>query len=172
MKKHVVKDYYTEALFELLKRKPYQKITVIDLVSKSGASRASFYRNYISIDQIVDEYCEYVFGNVFAQHPISADNARDQVRSIFCRIYEQRDKLILLRDADLLDKMDKHVFEGTLSQINRNEVLNNRYQPYFFAGAAAALIKAWVKYDFEESPDEITEIFFRSLSGYMDIDHV
>ena len=64
MKRHVVKDYYTGAMLELLKRKPFSDITVSDLVRKSGASRASFYRNYESKEQIVDEYLEEIFGRI------------------------------------------------------------------------------------------------------------
>lgn len=170
MKKHYVKELYTDALFALLKKQAYQDISIVDLVKKSGASRASFYRNYISKDQIVEEYCEQVIGSIIDDYPISSANIREQVRSIFQRILDQKDKLILLRDADLLNRLDRYVFEGTLKQIHLNDVLNNRYQPYFFAGAASALIKAWVQYNFEESPDEITDIFLRSLAGYMDIE--
>ncbi len=170
MRKHYVKELYTEALFELLKKVPYQDISVVDLVKKSGASRASFYRNYVSKDQIVEEYCEQVIGSIFDNHPISADNIRDQVCSIFKHIHEEKEKLILLKDSDLISRIDRYVFDGTINQINLNKVLNNRYQPYFFAGAATALIKAWVHYGFEESPEKMTDVFFRSLSGYMEID--
>ena len=47
-------------------------------------------------------------------------------------------------------------------------MFHNKYQPYFFAGAASALIKAWIEFVFSESPEEITAVFFQSLSGYME----
>lgn len=167
MKKHVVKDYFTGALFALLKKKSFQSITVSDLVKKSGASRASFYRNYESKEQIVDEFCKQVFGDVFEEHPINVGNIRGQVCRIFLRIHDHHEELLLLRQAGLLDYIDKYVFDGTMAQINDNQVLNNKYQPYFFAGAASAMIKAWIEFGFLESPEEIAEYFFRSLKGYM-----
>ena len=71
---------------ELLKKKPFSEITVSDLVKKSGASRASFYRNYQSKEQIVDEYLEQIFGTIIDQYPISAENIREQVLNIFTEI--------------------------------------------------------------------------------------
>ena len=63
----------------------------------------------------------------------------------------------------------RYPYTQTLEQIQRLHVLNNKYPPYFFAGAASALIKAWIAFDFAESPEEITGVFFRSLAGYMPI---
>ena len=134
---------------------------------KSGASRASFYRNYESKEQIVDEFCKQVFGDVFEEHPINVGNMRGQVCRIFIRIHDHHEELLLLRQAGLLDYIDKYVFDGTMAQINDNQVLNNKYQTYFFAGAASAMIKAWIEFGFLESPEEIAEYFFRSLKGYM-----
>ena len=56
MKKSYVKQYYAQALFELLKKKPLQEISITDLVKKAGASRASFYRNYTSKEQIIEKW--------------------------------------------------------------------------------------------------------------------
>ena len=58
MRDHPVRIYYTEALIELLKRKPFPQISISDLVKKSGASRASFYRNYTCKEEIVEELTE------------------------------------------------------------------------------------------------------------------
>lgn len=167
MKRHVVKDYYTRAMLELLKKKLFTEITVSDLVKKSGASRASFYRNYESKEQIIDEYLEQIFGAIIEKYPISSTNIREQVLHIFQEIYERKSDLEILKNAGLLDQMDQIILRDTVNEIQKNQVFNNKYQPYFFAGASSALIKAWVEFGFTESPKEMTRIFFASLSGYM-----
>lgn len=169
MRKHTVKEYYTTALFELMDKMPYRKISISDLVRKSGASRASFYRNYETKEQIVDEYLEALFGNIFLKHPMKDANVRQVVMNIMQDIYESRGELSKLEQNGLLDKIDKYIYQDTLMQIQQIRVFNNRYQPYFFAGAASSMIKAWVSFGFEESPEELTELFIRSLAGYMSI---
>ena len=169
MRKHVVKEYYTDALFALLKKKPLQDITVSDLVEKSGASRASFYRNYAYKEQIIEEWLDSVFGEILLRHQMSSDNMRTEVYCIFEELLAHREKLSVLKNTGLLDKIDQFMYKDTLAQINQLGVLNNKYQPYFFAGATSALIKAWIVFDFAENPGEMTDIFFQSLSGYMDV---
>ena len=169
MKKHVVKDYYTDAMFALLKKKALQDITISDLVKKSGASRASFYRNYIYKEQIIEEWLDGVFGDILLRHPLNSDNMRTEVCGIFKDLLAHREKLSVLKSTGQLDEIDRFLYKETLAQINQLGVLNNKYQPYFFAGATSALIKAWIQFDFSETPEEMRDIFFRSLSGYMDI---
>lgn len=169
MKRHTVKDYYTEALFELLKKKPLAEITVSDLVKKSGASRASFYRNYLTKEQIIDEYLDAVFGDIYQNHPLSPAGMREEVCAVFRDLLAHKERLRVLKTAGLLDRIDRFLYRNTLAEIQRLGVLHNKYQPHFFAGATTALIKAWIEYDFAESPEEMTEIFFRSLAGYMTI---
>lgn len=49
------------------------------------------------------------------------------------------------------------------------KVLNNYYQPYFFDGVSSAIISAWIENGMEESPAEMSELFIKSLKGYMEI---
>ena len=102
---------------ELLKKKPFSEITVSDLVKKSGASRASFYRNYQSKEQIVDEYLEQIFGTIIDQYPISAENIREQVLNIFTEIYKWKSELEILRKAGLLDQIDHLILRDTIGEI-------------------------------------------------------
>ena len=169
MKKSYVKQYYAQALFELLKKKPLQEISITDLVKKAGASRASFYRNYTSKEQIIEEYLQEVFVEISRRHKFTAENMVAETGSIFAELYEHRAALSVLSKAGQLDLVDRYLYQETLDQILRLNVLNNKYQPYFFAGATSALIKAWIAFGFEESPEEMTDIFFHSLAGYMDI---
>ena len=170
MRKNGVKQNFTVALFELMNLKPYDKISISDLVSKSACSRASFYRNYSSKEQIIEEYITKAFGNTFVRHPLNKENMREEVLCIFREINEQRAVLYMLNQAEKLDVLDKLLYHETLQQINRMGVLNNQYQPFFFAGAVASMIRAWVRFGFKESPEQMTEIFFKSLRGYMSID--
>lgn len=170
MRKNGVKQYFTVALFQLMKSKPYDRISISDLVEKSGCSRASFYRNYINKEHIIEEYITKAFGSTFIRHPLTKDNMRQEVLCIFEEIYGQRAILSILNQAGQLDILDKLMYNETIEQINRLGVLNNKYQPFFFAGAVSSMIKAWVIFDFAETPSQMTDIFFRSLKGYMSLE--
>jgi AcrR family transcriptional regulator len=48
-------EWFQEALAQLLQQMPYQQITVSALANRAGLSRRTFYRHYVSIDQLLEE---------------------------------------------------------------------------------------------------------------------
>lgn len=43
-----------DAVMELMAEKPYMDITVTDIVTRARVARASFYRNFNSINDVID----------------------------------------------------------------------------------------------------------------------
>ena len=50
----------TEALLKLMEKKPFNEINVSELCEKAGVARASFYRNYDSMQEILTNYLSSV----------------------------------------------------------------------------------------------------------------
>ena len=50
-----VSDYITNSLFELMKKKPYADISITEITDKAKVNRVSFYRNFISKEDIIDK---------------------------------------------------------------------------------------------------------------------
>jgi len=167
MKAPVAKQYLTEALFRLMEKKDYRSISVSRLVAVAGVSRSSFYRNYYDILDIVDEFYKDTFNEIYAKHPIYENKMNSTVVTIFKEFKSKRKAFELLKKQGLLNRMNGPVYDVTLNEIQRMNLWNNRYQPYFFAGAAYSLVKAWIDFGFEETEQELAEIFFKSLEGYM-----
>lgn len=59
------REWITFALLELLKTKQLSKLAVSDVVKKAGVSRMAFYRNYKSLEQVLEEYYEPKFADIF-----------------------------------------------------------------------------------------------------------
>jgi AcrR family transcriptional regulator len=59
------KEWITIALLELLQKKDLKKIAISDVVKKAGVSRMAFYRNYESLEQVLEEYYEPKFADIF-----------------------------------------------------------------------------------------------------------
>ena len=49
-----VKDRLLAALIDFAERKDWSKVTVTELVEQAGVARASFYRNFSSVEDLVD----------------------------------------------------------------------------------------------------------------------
>ena len=53
----VTRECLQTALIQLMSQKPFEKITITELVRRSGVSRTAFYRNYESKEEILNEVC-------------------------------------------------------------------------------------------------------------------
>ena len=49
-----VKDRLFSALVEFAGHKDWSKLTVTELIAQSGVARASFYRNFKSVEDLID----------------------------------------------------------------------------------------------------------------------
>ncbi len=169
MRTHFTKPLISEALFRLLKTKSINDITVVELVKTAGVSKASFYRNYLDINQVIAEYLDNVFGDLYEIAPIRPKHIKKSITTILEHIYKHREQINLLSRNGLLSNIDKYLYDSTLKEIQKLQVLDNRYQPYFFAGATSGFISGWIENNFTDSPSVMADYFIKSLHGYMKI---
>lgn len=140
MKKKIVNYYLTEALFSLLKNKDLCEITITELIEKAGVGRSSFYRNYYTLTDIISEYLEKMTVLSSPTPEMNSDNIEEIVQAVFEKLLTEKQKLKILEKRNVLYLLDEIIYQKSLSQIVFLNVLNNDYQPYFFAGASAFMI--------------------------------
>lgn len=164
------RDRIEVSLINLLEKNEYRKISINLLIQEANVSKATFYRYFDSLDDCIECILEETLNDIFTG-TIEEGKIKDYVLKIFTSIYEKRDLLQLFEKRGLLYKLNSFILDKTIKQIKLLDVLNNYYQPYFFAGASYALIIAWCRNGFQDSPKVMTKIFFESLKGYMSSDN-
>ena len=50
---YMMKEYITEALLQLMKKKEFEKLTIEEITSKAGVNRSTYYRNFKSKEMII-----------------------------------------------------------------------------------------------------------------------
>lgn len=162
MKTKYAASYFTEALFELLREKHYEEISIMDIVRKSGCSKASFYRNFSSKDQIIDNY---LMTNIYPiiNRNLTKDHLKQELTMMFSELFRSRQQLSLLDKANLLNRLDKVFLISSIAEINTHNLTNTKYASYYYAGATSSFVKAWISFGFAESAEEVAGIFLESL---------
>jgi AcrR family transcriptional regulator len=64
------RSWIFEALMTLMDEKPYNKISVSDIVEKAGIARQTFYRSYNNKDDVILQF----FDELFNLHPVKVEN--------------------------------------------------------------------------------------------------
>ena len=61
-----VKKSIQTALFSLMKKKKFSEIRVADIISMSGVAKASYYRNFSSIEDVIYFYIDQIIKNLLS----------------------------------------------------------------------------------------------------------
>ncbi|MBN2604298.1 MAG: TetR/AcrR family transcriptional regulator [Bacilli bacterium] len=172
------REWTFASLSKLLETKNYEDITISEIIKKAGISRATFYRNFSTKDDIVKVKVKTFFENFYNDIIMSFRQADPEdeiflISSFFKRIDEE-EKFI---DTVIKTKLDYLMVEGIFALINMHKdqfyaiVKSNKkadeYTMEIVASSAWTLLSKWHRSGKEESPQELSTIYsttFKSVS--------
>lgn len=158
-----VRHALTEALFSLMKRKPFSEITVTDLVTEAHVARVSYYRNFPTKESIIEEYIESIYQALsaddatpeFSFHETREDLTKRFEHSFTCLLTRKSYILALYHNGFgslVLETMNR-VMEDAMGDMPHDSV--ERYRLYFLTGAAFNVLLQWLESGAGESPHEM-----------------
>lgn len=149
MNKHVdehriVEESLSQALFELMDRKPFSEISVTELVNRAGVARATYYRNYSCKEEIITRLINLVLSDFRRAHPVHSIDDRMTNRH-FAHVLEYvemyRTLMKILNKSGMaflyLDCINKYIMDVHRKDIHSDEDV---IKLYAFAGAEFNII--------------------------------
>ena len=122
------------SLMQLLEKKELKKITISELVERAGVSRAAFYRNYSSKEQILEE----IFKN-------TVQGITDKLEEFNFKTEMYQIWLFLFKEAKKEARVISLVFDF-LEKRNRNaKKTTNSYMNSFWSSAVVSVLSKWIK---------------------------
>lgn len=172
-----------EAIFhaftELLSKKDFMQITVGEIIEKADVGRATFYAHFETKDFLLKEFCEELFCHIFDTASDSGHDHRhlfecEGETSVFLHLFKHLKKndhniLILLSSQNnelflryFRDNLEK-LIESELSMFEsrRDKALPDSFWKHHIVSTFVDTLKWWIDHKMKETPEEITEYFFR-----------
>lgn len=139
------KKWIIDALFDLLRRKDYQDITISQIVNKAGLGRRTFYRYFKTKNEVI-EYTTKLLMNEFANTIIiNHAETQESIAESYFEFWENHiDILMLMNKAHLLYFIEDHLLSliyevakkvGHVPDHLDEEELAEYYKRYKFAFA-------------------------------------
>lgn len=155
---HMIAD----ALFSLMKRKPFQQITVTEICDEAAIGRKTFYRNFDMKEDVVEfrldilcaQYKEEIMGMTLAEQlrhhmQFVKDHADIFIALYLSGIHQMvRDKFAIL----LPDTMPRWT----------DDPVEQEYRSRYIIAGVEAVERVWVERGFAESIDEVVAIVQRA----------
>lgn len=125
-----VAQYITNSLFELMKAKPYNDISITEITDKAKVNRVSFYRNFTSKEDIIDKWIKSTTQNFLSKSDISyqKDSTIDYFTKLFTHLEKYKTEALLIYKANLFNLL-KNEFDTNLINLHKKEYSN--YKSYF-----------------------------------------
>ncbi|MGN0709747.1 MAG: TetR/AcrR family transcriptional regulator [Anaerovoracaceae bacterium] len=162
-----------DALMEVIKTKPFRKVTVSDLSQVSTVSRATFYRNFDEIVDILYWQCDRLFHEVLTDFTESdPDLSQEDVLLEYVLSFWMepgRMKLLeILMDSGRIDI----IYNGFVNNApilmdflkEKNVPMSTDNYEYFIsvrAGFFVGIIRAWIMTGKKQTPEELSGIIRR-----------
>lgn len=155
---HMIAD----ALFSLMKRKPFQYITVTEICEEAAIGRKTFYRNFELKEDVIDfqldELCEQYAKEIEGMH------SEQMLRHHFEFIYNHSEQFITLYHNGF-HQVSYAKFAVLLPQTMPTwtaDPVEQQYRSAYIISGIEAIQRVWVERGFTESIDEIVEIVRRT----------
>ncbi|MBO4559726.1 MAG: TetR/AcrR family transcriptional regulator [Lachnospiraceae bacterium] len=154
----LTRECLTTALMQLMKEKPIDKITITELVKRSGVSRTAFYRNYSSKEDILESAREEIIQitNGFLAKPELKENSYLWFKECFNIVQENAEIIKTIIDANL---PVSSFWEGRsmLETLYPSGDRLKRYRNLAMAAAFQRVLCLWVEDGMVEPMEEMAE---------------
>ncbi len=149
-----VDKYITDALFNLMKKKEYNNISITEICNKAGTGRMSFYRNFDSKEDIIKKWITNTTDNFLNESDISykKDTTKDYFIKLFTHLEKYKTEAYLIYKANLFNLL-KNEFDKKLINLHQKEYEN--YKSYFIAGGIFNVYYFWLINGSKENPEEL-----------------
>lgn len=147
------KEHMTKACIELLKEKPIEKITVSELCERSGTGRATFYRNYKDMTDIVRKYLIRLNHEWTEDPSILQSGMRNLAASVFSHFERHRAFYELLSERGLVYLMKDVITDtfGLKTEGPMIEAYSSAYVIYVLYG----FIEVWFERGMRDTTEEL-----------------
>lgn len=149
-----VDEYIINALFDLMKKKDYNEISITEITNKAGVGRVSFYRNFNSKEDIIKKWIDNTTNNFLNTSNINykKDSTTDFFSKLFTHLEKYKEYSFLIYKANLTHLL-KNEFENRILKIYEKEYSN--YKSYFLAGGIFNVYYYWIINGCKETPKEL-----------------
>ena len=172
-----------QALETLIREKPFNKITVTDVVKTAKVGRTTFYRCFDGIEDILRMRCDEVFDELIAyvirfRMGEGSHYKGPQIKPMLRYFYLNSDIIELLLAAkrmDILQDSFRERSQGMQVAAAQHLNLEDRFIAYgveIRVGVTLAIVTHWVRTGKREAPDELADKLNEMMSRMITIDQL
>ncbi len=169
------RDALGDALVALMQEKPFDTITVQDVLDRAKVGRSTFYAHYSDKDDLLMSDAEEFFESISMLLSVRGDQSDRvfPVREFFSHITEAKQFVdALVSSGKMSDNMElaqglfARGIERRLSELPRGQGISAAERPaiaFAHAGALLSLLTWWIDRGMRQPPEEMDQLFHKMV---------
>lgn len=157
-----LKDCMGDALLQLMKTEPFEKITIKEIVTKADVGRSTYFRYFHSKEELLSWKMLQEFGRFLKERNIGDKELREPTRDVvlaaFQFAYKIREYTSLIRHSTVSDVILEMTFKRLKEVIPENQSLEDEYMSSFIIYGASGIARIWSSRGYKETPEEMTDM--------------
>lgn len=154
----LTKECLQTALIQLMNEKPFDKISITELVKRSGVSRSAFYRNYDSKEDIlleINQTISQLLMDAFSQ-PRYLEDPFTLYKDLFTVIKENEQNFRLFLQANLqnISPLLKLLYQETDTSLSQKQF----YQNIAYKGAFTQILYEWFQRGMVDDIEDMAQL--------------
>lgn len=158
--KQMMKEYISESLLLLMEKKKYVDISIAEITDKAGVNRSTYYRNFLSKEEIVKFYFEQIMNQYLTEYESLIDKSFEAyLCALFKHFYQHKTPLLLIYRNDLsylILEILNEFFEKKQSQKPKSN--QELFRLFYHIGGIYNFFILWFSHGMKETPNELTTI--------------
>jgi len=169
------RQWLVAALLALMEERPYHEITIKEIAYKAGLSRRTFYRNFVTKEDLLSECARELCEEYIAALRLETDLSLPNIARVYFSFWKGHLELLdtLKKGGTLhlmLNKYNEYLpvvynlFKGHLNEYGSPDRLE--YVLAFSAGGFWNMLAKWLDDGAQKSPEELAEIVRSALENF------
>lgn len=172
-----------KALSELMLEKKYNEITVTEVVEKAKLGRATFYRNYDTLDDVLRLKCDETFSELYEyllQYYKSRDFSDKGMKTVFIKPFLRFwyvksfiiELLIITNRLDIINDSFVNMLKRFIPHLDKSHDIIWKHMDYYTAirsGVAINILIQWIKNGKDISPDDLTSLIINQMKESLNL---
>ena len=153
----MMKSFITESLLLLMNQKPFEEITVGEIVRKAGVNRSTYYRHFEKKEDIIFYFLDCLSEDILKWDKEQKPEFKEHLVNVYQHYYSCKEQMLAIYKNGLsflfLDVLKKYL--GSDKPEDKN--LDMQYNIAFHIGGTFNHFLLWFSRDMADSPEEMSE---------------
>lgn len=160
-----IKECMADALLNIMKEKPFKKITINEIADAAGVNRSTWFRNFNDKNEAITYKLIQLWHRWAEEHNMKERRhyTLDNAENFFAFNYSIKDLLSRVYREELQGCVYNAFYQIMMPQYGAEPT--ECYEARFYSYGLFGFLDEWIKRGFYEMPEQLTELFRKMMNS-------